>query len=111
LQVDRRFHRELGLYAGEIAFSRDMRLMAFELEPGIIDLKEFGSGKTVARFEDPNGDLSTWAAFTPDGTQLISAARYAEAIHRWDFRAIRTRLKAMGLDWDWPEFAPVARAN
>ena len=80
--------------------------MAFELEPGIIDLKEFSSGKTVARFEDPNGDLSTWAAFTPDGTQLISAARYADAIHRWDFRAIRVRLKALGLDWDWPEFAP-----
>jgi serine/threonine protein kinase len=106
LQVDRSFHRELGLYAGEIAFSQDMRLMAFELEPGIIDLKEFSSGKTVARFEDPNGDLSTWAAFTPDGTQLISAARYADAIHRWDFRAIRVRLKALGLDWDWPEFAP-----
>jgi WD40 repeat protein len=111
LQVDRSFHRELGLYAGEIAFSRDMRLMAFELEPGIIDLKEFGSGRTVARLEDPNGDLSTWAAFTPDGTQLISAARYADAIHRWDFPAIRSRLKAMGLDWDWPDFARAAAAK
>lgn len=42
--------------------------------------------------------------FTPDGTQLIVAARYAGAIHRWDLRAIRSRLKAMNLDWDWPEF-------
>jgi len=23
-------------------------------------------------------------------------------------RAIRSRLKPMGLDWDWPEFAPLA---
>jgi len=42
--------------------------------------------------------------FTPDGTQLVVAARYAGAIHRWDLRAIRARLKTMKLDWDWPEF-------
>lgn len=28
------------------------------------------------------------------------------AIHIWDLRAIRARLKEMNLDWDWPEFAP-----
>jgi tetratricopeptide (TPR) repeat protein len=42
--------------------------------------------------------------FTPDGTQLVVVALYARAIHVWDLRAIRVRLKAMGLDWDWPEF-------
>jgi hypothetical protein len=44
-------------------------------------------------------------SFTPDGTQLVVAARYAGAIHRWDLRAIRARLKTMNLDWDWPEFS------
>jgi hypothetical protein len=44
-------------------------------------------------------------SFTPDATQLVVAARYAGAIHRWDLRAIRARLKMMKLDWDWPEFA------
>src|SRR5205807_1468735 len=24
----------------------------------------------------------------------------------WDLRAVRTQLKAMDLDWAWPEFAP-----
>ena len=45
--------------------------------------------------------------FTPDGTQLVVSARFAKAIHVWDLRAIRTRLKKMDLDWDWPEFEPV----
>ncbi|HZY85511.1 MAG TPA: hypothetical protein VFE78_11825, partial [Gemmataceae bacterium] len=39
-------------------------------------------------------------------TQLVVLAKYAGAIHVWDLRAIRTRLKGMNLDWDWPEFPP-----
>jgi hypothetical protein len=65
----------------------------------------------VARLEDPQGDHSTWMSFTPNGTQLVVAARYAGAIHRWDLRAIRTRLKTMNLDWDWPEFSPPSPAE
>jgi hypothetical protein len=59
----------------------------------------------VAKLEDPDRNVSTWMSFTPDATQLVVAARYAGAIHRWDLRAIRARLKMMKLDWDWPEFA------
>ncbi len=104
LAVTRRLPREIGLYPGHVAFTADGRMMALEMTPGIIHLKEVTSGRTVARLEDPNGDLSTWIGFTPDGTQLVVAARYAGAIHRWDLRAIRARLKTMNLDWDWPEF-------
>src|SRR5262249_38953996 len=35
-------------------------------------------------------------------------ASYASAIHIWDLRAIRARLKEMNLDWQWPEFPPQA---
>jgi hypothetical protein len=79
-------------------------MMALEMAPGVIHLKEIASGRTVARLEDPEGDVSSWLGFTPDGTQLIVVARYESAIHRWDLRAIRERLKTMNLDWDWPEF-------
>ena len=72
------------------------------MTPGVIQLQEVTSGRTVAKLEDPHGDLSTWMGFTPDGAQLIVVARYAGAIHRWDLRAIRARLKTMNLDWDWP---------
>lgn len=48
--------------------------------------------------------------FSHDGTQLVVVSTYAAAVHVWDLRAIRARLKTMGLDWDWPEFPPTADA-
>ena len=106
LEVSRRLPREMGLYPGHVAFTADGKLMAVEMSPGVIHLKEFTSGRTLAKLEDPQGDHSTWMSFTPDGTQLIVAARYASAIHRWDLQAIRAHLKSINLDWDWPEFPP-----
>jgi WD40 repeat protein len=110
LEVSRRLPRDIGLYPGHVAFTSDGTLMALEMAPGLIHLKELTSGRTVAQLEDPQGDLSTWMSFTPDGTQLVVAASYAGAIHRWDLRSLRARLKTMNLDWDWPEFPapPVA---
>jgi WD40 repeat protein len=107
-QISRRMARAPGLFPGHVAFTRDGSMMAMELTPGVIDLKEFTTGRTVARLEDPNGDRSSWMCFSPDGTQLLVAARYAGAIHRWDLRAVRERLKPMNLDWDWPEFPPLS---
>ncbi len=106
MEVSRRLPRDLGLYPGFVAFTADGKLMALEMAPGLIHLKEITSGRTIAKLEDPYGDHSTWMSFTPDGTQLVVAARYAGAIHRWDLRAIRERLKTMNLDWEWPEFSP-----
>ena len=108
LAVSRRLLREIGLYAGHVAFTADGKMMAMEMAPGVIHLKELTSGRTVAKLEDPHGDVSSWIGFTPDGTQLIVAATFASAIHRWDLRAIRERLKSMNLDWDWPAF-PVSK--
>jgi serine/threonine protein kinase/WD40 repeat protein len=105
LAVSRRMPREIGLHPGHVAFTADGKMMALEMAPGVIHLKEVASGRTVARLEDPQGDLSSWMSFTPDATQLVVAARYAGAIHRWNLSAIRSRLKEMNLDWDWPEFA------
>jgi WD40 repeat protein len=102
----RRLPRESNQYPGWVAFSSDGRLMALEMAPGVIHLVESASGRTVARLTDPNGDRATWQAFTPDGTRLVVVAGFASAVHIWDLRAIRTRLKTMNLDWDWPEFAP-----
>ena len=85
--------------------------MALEMAPGIIHLKDAATDRTVARLEDPHGDRAGWMSFTPDGTQLVVTAPYARAVHVWDLRAIRVRLKEMGLDWSWPEFPPADRAG
>src|SRR5262249_49766713 len=42
------------------------------------------------------------------GTRLVVVSGFSSSIHIWDLRAIRMRLKEMGLDWDWPEFPPAA---
>jgi hypothetical protein len=106
LQLIRRLPRDIALSSGHVAFSRDGRLMALEMAPGVIHLKEVAGGRTVATFEDPHGDRASWQGFTPDGTQLVVVSNHATAVHVWDLRAIRKRLKEMGLDWDWPELSP-----
>jgi serine/threonine protein kinase/WD40 repeat protein/tetratricopeptide (TPR) repeat protein len=111
LKEVRRVRRDVALYPGHVAFSPDGGLMAFEMAPGVIHLKDAASDRTVARLEDPYGDRAGWMGFTRDGTQLVVTAPYARAVHVWDLRAIRVRLKGMGLDWDWPEFSPAARAD
>jgi serine/threonine protein kinase/WD40 repeat protein len=108
LRPIRRLRRDVALYPGHVAFSPDGRLMALEMAPAVLHLKDVATGRTVARLEDPHGDRATWQGFTPDGTQLVVVANYASAIHIWDLRAIRARLKEMNLDWDWPAFPPAA---
>jgi hypothetical protein len=106
LRPIQRLPRDVTPFPGHMAFSPDGKLMALEMAPAVLHLKEVATGRTVAKLEDPCGDRATWQSFTPDGTKLVVAANYASAIHVWDLRAIRAQLKEMNLDWDWPEFPP-----
>jgi eukaryotic-like serine/threonine-protein kinase len=110
-KITHRFQRQVSVHLGWIAFTSDGKLMAMEISPGLIRLCEVETGRTIAHLQDPNGDVCNWMGFTPDGTQLVVAAASARAIHRWDLRALRVELKAMGLDWAWPEFPPTDAAN
>jgi len=105
LETTRSLRREIGLYPGTVAFSPDGKLMAMEMSPAVIHIKEVSTGRTVAQLEDPFGDRSNLISFTHEGTKLIVLSTYASAIHVWDLRAIRSRLKPLGLDWDWPGFS------
>ena len=98
--------RDVGLYSGDVAFSPDGKLMALEMAPGVIHLKEVSTARTVARLHDPVADRSGWMAFGADGTKLIALSS-TSAVHVWDFRVIRDHLRTMDLDWDWPEFPPL----
>jgi WD40 repeat protein len=90
----------------DVAFSPDGKLMALALSPSVVQLRDTASRRIVARLEDPYGDRISWMGFNADGTRLLTCSSFTKAIHDWDLRAIRTRLKSMGLDWDWPEFPP-----
>ena len=96
-------------YPGHPAFSFDQKMMAMEISPGIIHLKEVATGRTVAKLENPFRERSTWMAFSSDATQLIVASRYAKTIRVWDLARIRAGLRSLGLDWQWPEFHVTTR--
>ena len=100
-----RLSRDVAMHPGFVAFAPTAGLMALEMAPGIVHLKEIATGKTVARLEDPHGDRASWMGLASDSGRLAVVAQYARAIHVWDLRAIRGRLKTMSLDWDWPEFS------
>ncbi|MFO0950756.1 MAG: CDC27 family protein [Isosphaeraceae bacterium] len=106
LRPTRRLVRDVAHFPGHVAFSPDGSLTALEMQPGVIHLLVTETGRTVARLEDPYGDRATWQGFTPDGAGLVVVSAYASAVHVWDLRALRSQLKNMRLDWDWPEFGP-----
>jgi WD40 repeat protein/tRNA A-37 threonylcarbamoyl transferase component Bud32 len=92
------------------AFSPDSRLLAIESDPGVLLLIEVATGRTVARLEAPNQDRTSFT-FNHDGTQLIATSNdRLPVVHLWDLRLVRMRLKALGLDWGWPEFSPARPA-
>jgi WD40 repeat protein len=95
----------------DVAFSPDGKLMALALSPSVVQLRETASGRIVAKLEDPHGDRITWMGFNADSTRFMTCSNFAKAIHDWDLRAIRARLKSMGLDWDWPEFPPSSECD
>ncbi len=105
LQPGQRFARESAHSPSYVSFSPDGRFMAISIAPATIHLKEVGTGRTVAKFDDPHGDRATWHGFTPDGTQLVVVSSYANSIHIWDLQAIGSQLREMKLDQDWPEFS------
>jgi serine/threonine protein kinase/WD40 repeat protein len=111
LEVKARLSRDPGLYPGDVAFSPDEKLMAMEMTPGVVHIKEVSTCRTLAKLEDPYGDRSTALAFSPDGAQLVVLATYAAVIHTWDLRAIGVRLKQLGLDWELPAYPQSIQPN
>jgi len=94
-----------------IAHSLDGNMMAVSTGPGIIRLMEASTGRLLATLKDPNGNSPLWMGFCSDDTQLICVVNTERTIHRWDLRAIRTNLKKLDLDWEWPEFPPESKAG
>jgi eukaryotic-like serine/threonine-protein kinase len=74
---------------------------------GVYRLVELASGRELARLEDPEQNTGP-AAFTPDGTKLVAAAK--NGLRVWDLRHIRKELVRLGLDWDAPPYRPTGEA-
>jgi eukaryotic-like serine/threonine-protein kinase len=86
-------------------FSPDGRLVVVQEASKVIRLVETETGRTLARLESP--DLcENWGPFiSPDGSRLVVSTLEGPAVHVWDLRAIRKRLRTMGLDWEAPAYS------
>jgi eukaryotic-like serine/threonine-protein kinase len=90
-----------------VIFSLDSQLLAMSDMVGAVQMVATGTGREVARFSGP--DSMVPLQFTPDGTRLIVSCTGSKGLAVWDLRLIRQQLKAMNLDWEWPEFTKSER--
>jgi WD40 repeat protein len=95
--------RDWGI-AGEAAFSRDGRILALAHSRHAVRLHDAATLAELATLEAPDPRQITWFCFTPTGGLLV--ATMGHAIQLWDLPAIRTQLRAMGLDWEPPSSSP-----
>jgi serine/threonine protein kinase/WD40 repeat protein/tetratricopeptide (TPR) repeat protein len=100
------WQEKLCFAGGSFAFSPDSRLVALSQALGMIHLLETETGREVARLMGPEPTRYEPACFSADGTRLVATDPDHKALHIWDLRALRGQLKALDLDWDWPDFSP-----
>ncbi|HQR42417.1 MAG TPA: hypothetical protein PLX97_07025 [Gemmatales bacterium] len=67
---------------------------------------ELRTGRELALLEGPEHQVDSGATFSHDGSRIIVASE--DGLHVWDLQSIRSQLREMGLDWDAPEYPPVA---
>ena len=92
-----RLVREIGGMG--LSFAPDGRSLVVQDPDRALRIVETATGRTLARLEAPQPFAAGYAAFSPDGTFLAMSTNDGPAVLTWDLRAIRRRLKGMGLDW------------
>src|SRR5262249_15207733 len=94
-------------FASRFSWSADGQLLAIH-EVSVIRWVDPDSGREVFRVTGPEAKWYFAAHLTPDKTSLIATISDNSAIYVWNLRLIREQLKELGMDWDLPEFPPLA---
>jgi hypothetical protein len=95
--------RQEALYNAGMAFSPDGRILAMSLSQSAIDLFDMESGEVFAKLSAAELSPIWWVFFSPDGTRL-GVSTMSGDVRLWDLRAIRAKLRDVGLDWDLPPY-------
>src|SRR5690349_22204944 len=77
-------------------------IMRTSVEIQLIDMMTV---QEVARLLAPDARVIERLRFSPDGSHL-AASTQGRVIQLWDLRAIRDKLREMGVDWDLPAYLP-----
>ena len=85
-----------------VGFTPDGRTLVVQDGHKVLRLVECATGRTLARFENPDQFGARHVTFSPDGARMVVSTHDGPSVHVWDLRAIRHKLAAMGLDWDAP---------
>jgi serine/threonine protein kinase/WD40 repeat protein/tetratricopeptide (TPR) repeat protein len=93
-----------GRSTGWIAFAPDGKVVALLHGVSGVRLVDPGTGREYARLPA----AGTPYCFSPDGSQLVTAAARDGAFQVWDLRLLRRQLAEMGLDWGLPPYPPPA---
>jgi WD40 repeat protein/tRNA A-37 threonylcarbamoyl transferase component Bud32 len=92
-------------------FSSDGKLMAIGTKNGEIELLATDSFQRVALIEVPDRSAVFPVAFGTDGRALIAVPEGTRRSLYIDLAGLRSELKEMGLDWDWPDLPPDTSAS
>ena len=91
-------------YVSTPAFSPDGAILAVAQSSTQVELLRASDLSPLVTLQSPDPRMVGEMCFSPDGGQLAVGTDNGAQV--WDLRAIRRRLKAMGLDWDKPSLPP-----
>jgi serine/threonine protein kinase/WD40 repeat protein len=94
-------------FKNHFCWNADGRLLAVHDERNVIRLVQPDSGKEVFRLTGPDAREYAAGCLTQDGANVIATVSDNSALYVWDLRLIRNQLRELGMDWEWPEFAPL----
>ena len=88
-----------GATGAAAAFSLCGRWLAAAGAPGHVVLRHAADGRRCVTFRRERESVSPRIQFSGDGSMLWEADRTSLVLWRWDLHALRTFLRARGLDW------------
>jgi WD40 repeat protein len=92
-----------------LAFSTDGTMFAGQTNDESVHLVDVENGKTLVQLGLPEQNRSRFAAFSPDGTQLVVQSADNGYVYSWDLRTLRRHLADLGLDWKAPALPEAPR--
>jgi WD40 repeat protein len=94
-----------------IAFSPDETMFVGQSTDEAMHLVDAATGRTLVKLGLPEPGRSWYAAFSPDGAQLLHVPKDHGYVCAWDLRVLRRHLADLGLDWEAPSFPPAPESE